>query len=256
MRRSSFRLTGKTALITGAAARIGKATALALASRGVHVVVHYNTSREEAEDLAATLRSRNVNSLAIQADLSDPGQAEDLFAEAVRCAGPIGILINNASVFEEDRLSDLTPHRLSASIRLHAVSPLLLSRRMAAQNIEGCIINILDTRIPGHDSTHASYQLGKQMLHSLTASMAMEFAPGVRVNAVAPGLILPPAGKEGDYLETLSTTVPLLRHGGPEDITRAVLFLLESTFVTGQVIYVDGGRHLTGNTHGGIQDHD
>jgi NAD(P)-dependent dehydrogenase (short-subunit alcohol dehydrogenase family) len=114
----------------------------------------------------------------------------------------------------------------------------------------GKIINLLDTNISGHDRTHVAYIVSKQMLASLTKICALEFAPGITVNGVAPGLILPPNGKDETYLENLSKTVPLKRHGAPEDVSEAALYLLKSDFVTGQVVYVDGGRHLLEDGNG------
>ena len=159
------------------------------------------------------------------------------------------MLINNASTFPSDTLDTLTPDTLARNAHLHAVAPLVLSRRLAATGRPGAIVNLLDARVMDYDREHASYHLSKRMLLSLTRMMALEFAPRVRVNAVAPGLILPPAGETHDYLDRLAATNPLECHGAVEDVTEAVLFLLASPFVTGQVLFVDGGRHLRGRVH-------
>ncbi|MCH7709078.1 MAG: SDR family oxidoreductase [Myxococcales bacterium] len=108
----------------------------------------------------------------------------------------------------------------------------------------------MDTRITDYDKSHVSYHLSKRMLFSMTRMMALEFAPKVRVNAIAPGLILPPEGKDETYLQDLARSNPLLAYGGPGDVVEAVLFLLQGRFVTGQVLYVDGGRHLLGGVYG------
>jgi len=128
---------------------------------------------------------------------------------------------------------------------------LQLSRALAAQGRSGQVLNLLDCRILSYDAEHAAYHLSKRMLFSLTRMLALELAPRLRVNAVAPGLILPPPGRDEAYLQALARTNPLQRHGGAGDVVRAALFLMQSGFVTGQVIYVDGGHHMTGRTYGG-----
>ena len=126
----------------------------------------------------------------------------------------------------------------------------MIARAFGAQGIEGVIVNFLDTRIEDYDRKHAAYHLSKRMLYTLTRMMAIEFAPLVRVNAVAPGLILPPPGKDESYLAQLAHTNPLGRYGDPSHIVEAVLFLVRNDFVTGQVVFVDGGRHLKGKMYG------
>jgi NAD(P)-dependent dehydrogenase (short-subunit alcohol dehydrogenase family) len=137
---------------------------------------------------------------------------------------------------------------------VNAWAPFVLSRDFSRHVDRGKIINLLDTRITGYDRSHVAYVLSKRMLAVLTSMCALEFAPDFTVNAVAPGLILPPPGKDENYLAGLVKTVPLKKHGGPGDIVDAVLYLLKSDFVTGQTIYVDGGRHLGEEKHGPNSD--
>ncbi len=236
-------MQGKTALVTGGARRIGAAVVRALARAEVRVVIHCNTSREAAEALAA-----EVGGQVVAADLA--ADAAGAWAQAHAAAGPIDFLINNASLFPEDRIEDFTLGALESNIRLHAWAPLVLGRALAAQGRAGGIINLLDSRVTDFDSTHVPYHISKRVLHDLTRMMALAFAPQVRVNAVAPGLILPPEGKEASYLEALAETNPLHAVGSPEDIADGVIFLLQSAFVTGQTLYVDGGRHMRGQVYG------
>ncbi|MBI4558488.1 MAG: SDR family oxidoreductase [Candidatus Hydrogenedentes bacterium] len=243
-------LSGKTALITGAAKRLGRATALALATEGVNVVVHYHTALSDAESVAAEIRQAGVKAWTIAANLSRASDVESLGARVNAAAGPVDFLINNAAVFPESQLAVFPTEELLEDIRVNAVAPLLLARWLTQQGREGAIINFLDARITDYDKDHASYHLSKRMLFSLTRMMALEFAPTIRVNAVAPGLILPPKGKDESYLAELASTNPLERHGSAQDITDTVLFLLRSEFVTGQVVFVDGGRHLRGSVYG------
>jgi NAD(P)-dependent dehydrogenase (short-subunit alcohol dehydrogenase family) len=242
-------LKGKTALVTGAGKRLGRATALELAAHGVNVLVHYRSSRKEAEQLVGEIRAEGPKAWALQADLADPRQVELLLPEAIEIAGAVDILVNNASIFPENRLTDFTPEDLNENVQIHGMTPLELSRQFAAQGRSGDIINFVDARIVDYDKQHAAYHLSKRMLHSLTRMMAIEFAPKVKVNAIAPGPILPPPGKDMSHLQAAIEATLLQRHGNPEDISRAVLFLLESHFITGQVLYIDGGRNLKGRVY-------
>jgi pteridine reductase len=242
-------LKGKTALVTGAARRVGRTIALALARAGVRVVVHHRRSGGEAEALLGELRALGVDAWTIAADLSSPEEAEGLFDRVVEMAGPVDILVNNASIFPKDTVNDLTARDLMLNVSLHAYAPLALSRRLAAQGRDAAVINMIDARALDYDREHASYHLSKRMLLALTSMLAVELAPDVRVNGVSPGLILPPEGLGYDYLERLAPTNPLNAYGSPDDLAAAVLFLLESRFITGQIIYVDGGRHLRGRMY-------
>jgi NAD(P)-dependent dehydrogenase (short-subunit alcohol dehydrogenase family) len=250
MERVPLWIDGKTALVTGAAKRIGKSTALALAKRNVNLVLHYRSSSDEAESVSSECMSMGVKSWTVQADLRDPEQAEELIEKTSKEAGPIQILVNNASIFTKSQLMDFSLQDLEDNIQVNAISPILIGRAFAKQGCEGAIVNFLDTRITEYDSGHAAYHLSKRMLFTLTRMMALEFAPSVRVNAIAPGLILPPPGEDVSYLQKLAPTNPLNSIGSPEGIIDSVLFLLNSQFVTGQVIFVDGGYHMKGSVYG------
>lgn len=237
-------LGGRTALITGAGKRIGRAIALSLAEEGVDVVVHYNRSKKEAQDLAGELQSRGVRAWAVRGDLEKPEEYSTLMERSVKAAGSVDILVNNASIFPASTLSGMTFEDLTESMRVNAWVPFSLSRDFFTLGGRGDIINILDTRVDGYDWNHVAYILSKRALSLLTRMTAAEYAPAVRVNAVSPGLILPPPGEDSSYLRDLTHTVPLKRHGDPEDIASAAVFLLKNDFLTGAVIPVDGGRHL------------
>ncbi len=247
---SSENLRGQTVLITGAARRLGRALALALAKRGARIVAHYHTSAAEAEGLVMEIEETGSKAWAVAGDLGLADGPEGLFAQILEIAGPVDVLINSASMYTEEGMGDLTPGSLSANVNVNALAPFLLSRAFAQQDREGSIVNFLDTRILDYDKKHVSYHLSKRMLFSITRMMALEFAPKVRVNAIAPGLILPPAGRDESYLKELAPTNPLNAYGGPGDIIETVLFLLQSPFITGQIIYVDGGRHMLGGLYG------
>jgi len=212
------------------------------------VVIHYHRSADDAEAVAEAVRRHGRRAWTLQADLADA--ADDVIGRAADLAGPIDVLVNNASIFPTGLITETTAADLLLNVRVHAVAPLLLSRALAAQGRGGHIVNLLDARITDYDRHHAAYQLSKRMLADLTRMLAVELAPSIAVNAVAPGLILPPPGEDDSYLERFAHTNPLNRHGDPADIAAAVLYLLSSTFITGQTLYVDGGRHLRGSMYG------
>jgi pteridine reductase len=227
-------LEGKRALVTGGAVRIGAAIVKALQTAGVEVVVHYRRSEAAAKALSQCT---------VEADL---GCIEDC-AGMIERAGPLDILINNASLFTKDSLADGTPGRVLREFNVNLFAPLELTRQFAAQTQSGAVVNLLDRRIRANDTSCLPYSISKKGLEELTKLSALELAPGIRVNAVAPGPILPPPGGSDDDFRELAGIVPLVRFPVPEDIADAVLYLLRADYCTGQIIYVDGGQHLLGN---------
>jgi pteridine reductase len=246
--RERMSLEGQTALVTGAARRIGEAIAVALAERQVNVVIHYRQSASRAQTLRESLVARGVQAFCVKGDFDNPEEADSLIERARAEAGPIQILINSASEFHREPLDTMTHASLVQNIVVNAWAPFALTRAFARQGTRGKVINLIDAEIAGYNLTHAGYILSKHLLATLTNMTALQYAPGITVNGVAPGLILPPEGKDDNYLDGLAQSLPLKRRGGLADITRAVLFLLESDFITGHVIYVDGGRHLIGGS--------
>ncbi len=243
-------LKGRTALVTGGARRIGKSIALALAKEGADVIIHCNRSLDKAEKTAEKIRQLGCRSSVVQYDLTDVDRISLFFAQARHAAGSdIDILINNASIFDKGDPNSITVEEFTLNMNIHALCPLLLSQCLAAQKSGGDIINILDTRILECDNEHAAYHLSKRTLFTLTRMLATELAPEIRVNGVAPGLVLPPPGKDEAYIKERAHSLPLKRHGKAEDVANAVIYLLKNLFVTGQVIYVDGGRHLRGSSY-------
>lgn len=227
-------LSGKRALVTGGAVRIGRAITQALQAEGVEVVVHYRSSQEEAEALSE---------YTIQGDLADPSIGADL----IKRAGPLDILINNASIFTKESLAQSTYESALRELQVNLLSPLELIRAFCAQTTDGTVVNLLDRRIRGHDTSCVPYSISKKGLEELTQLAALEYAPQVRVNAVAPGPILPPPDRPDADVRELAGHVPLDAMPTPEQIAEAVVFLLKAESITGQTIFVDGGQHLLGN---------
>jgi NAD(P)-dependent dehydrogenase (short-subunit alcohol dehydrogenase family) len=257
-------LVGRTALVTGGAVRIGAAICRYLAVEGCNVVIHYDRSAAEAERLSGELKEAGVNSWAMQCHFSG-GKADSEFLNAVLIeTGGISVLINNAAVFRKDRLVDVTEDDLLGELNTNLLSPILLTRRFAQLlsnddpdhgsedaadrpgKVVGKVVNILDRRIATNESGCIPYLLSKKALADFTRSAALELAPAVTVNGVAPGAILPPPGSGDDYLYDAAGDVPLECNCTPGDVAGAVGFLLKSDFVTGQVVFVDGGQHLAG----------
>ena len=242
-------LISKTALITGAAKRIGAGIAQALAEAGCSVALHYDHSEEDAWALAEELSDLGVQVWTYQHDLSDTAEVENWLTEVWEATGGIDYLVNNASIFPKDTLLECTPESIWENMRVNALSPMLLTRALYQQGGSASVVNLLDARITDYDRDHLSYHLSKRMLHDLTRIMALEFSPDFRVNAIAPGLILPPPGEDERYLEKMRNTNPLNAIGSVAEIADAVLFLLRSDFITGQTLYVDGGRNLKGSIY-------
>ncbi|MCX7919423.1 MAG: SDR family oxidoreductase [bacterium] len=240
----STKLSGKTALVTGAGKRIGREIAIALAGEGVNIVIHYRHSAAEAKRLQKELTALSVNVWLLKADFEKPQDYEKLVSRAIELTGSFDILINSASIFLPNTIQDVDYASFVQHLHVNAWVPLVLSRSFAKQVKKGHIINLLDTRINSYDFNHTAYIVSKHALAVLTRMMALEFAPNIMVNGVAPGLILPPPGKDYNYLDKLKKTVPLKKYGNPTDVAEAVIYLLKSDFITGQIINVDGGRHL------------
>ncbi len=242
---------GKNALVTGAGRRLGREIALALAGEGCNIILHYHDSEEDAREVAALAGEKGVTAWTLKADLAKPGQAASLLPYAMDTAGAaVDFLVNNASIFPQDSFFQFGLSDLYENINVNAFAPLVLMRMFAEQKRPGVIVNLLDCRIVDYDRMHVPYHISKRILHDFTRMAAMEFAPRVRVNAVAPGLILPPEGEGTEYLRKLSHTNLLQAYGGAEDVTDAVIYLLRAKFVTGEVMFVDGGRNLRGSFYG------
>ena len=240
-------LKGKTALITGAAKRIGRAIAHVLVQNHVNVIVHYCSSTDrDVDEALADIKAPGVETWKFQSDFSNIGNVDSFFEKIQSSVGTVDFLINNASTFTPSTFSTLSIHDLNHTLAINSIAPFRLSQHMAKQKQEGSIINILDSRIKRYDMNYAAYQLSKNILYHLTEMMAIEFAPQIRVNGIAPGIILPPEGEDKSYVQKLSHRNLFNRSGKLSDITDTVLFLLSNTFITGEVLFIDGGENLKG----------
>jgi NAD(P)-dependent dehydrogenase (short-subunit alcohol dehydrogenase family) len=237
-------LQGQRYLVTGAAVRIGRAIALAFARAGARVVVHYRHAEAEAAQLLAELSQFGDGHESIQGDLCLPAERERLIPELLTGGRRLDGLINNASVYRRERLIDTTDESLAANFDINFIAPFLLMRDFARHCHQGSIINLLDQRVGRVEPGAGTYGLAKKCLRDATEAAALEWAPQIRVNAVAPGLVLPPPGADPDKLQGLLPNIPLGQVSSPEDIAEACLFLAASKSITGHILYVDGGMHL------------
>jgi hypothetical protein len=236
------------ALITGAGQRLGRAVALELAGAGWGVVVHYRSSAAEAEAVVSEARERGGAAVTIGADLGDARERHGLVSAAIaRAQAPLTALVNCAAIFEHDTIDTLDEALLQRQIALNAYTPALLARDFAAalpEEARGCVINFLDFKLANPYPDHFSYTMSKYALAGATELLARALAPRVRVNAIAPGYVLPAPGQaEADY-QRLHADTPLQMGPTPEHIAHAARFLIENEAVTGQTVYVDAGRRF------------
>lgn len=245
---------GKKALVTGGALRLGNALTMMLTRAGAEVAVHYNKSETDACELCDLINNDGGTAFPVKKDLSHSRAAHELFEELDDMGFKPQILINSASIFDADGILDADPVSFHKNLDINALVPLSLTREMAKRVPEGAVINLLDSRITDYDHLHVSYHVSKQVLFSLTRMLSSELAPRFRINAVAPGAVLPPVGatpaEEEKWYERMRKANPLNINGTAEQICQAAEFLLTNDFVTGQVIFVDGGRHLKGSFYG------
>lgn len=233
-----------TALITGGAKRIGRAIALTLADAGYDVAIHYGASKDAARELADEIAGRGRTGAVFEADLGDRQDVDGLVPRVFERFPDCSLLVNNASIFEPGTLLETDDDLFERHFAVNFRAPFFLSRDFARRCRRGQIVNLLDTKIARTVVNHFAYTLTKKALHEFTRMAAKELAPRIRVNGVCPGLILPPPGEDASYLDSMSKGIPLQAYGDPDAVAKAVLFLVTTPFVTGEVIFVDGGEHL------------
>ncbi len=245
-------IRGKTALITGGAIRVGRAITLGLAKEGANVIINYNRDVEKAAQTAKEAGAFGVSSLTVQADISDWSQVQRMFAEIHAQMGKVDILVNNSSVFKR------TPIPTDSIQGWHDVTGVLINGAFYVSNLaavdmlntkEGVITNIVDLTAWEAWPQYAAHVVGKAALLALTRQLAMDLAPYVRVNAIAPGPILPPHDYTPEMIKRTAGKTLLDRWGTPEDISRTVNFLIASDYINADVITVDGGERYGHRKH-------
>ena len=235
------------ALVTGGAHRLGRAITLALAGAGHPVAIHCHRSRVEADRLADAIQAGGGRAAVVTGDLAQGSDASALVAAATSAIGPIGILVNNASIFERDEWDTADRASWNAHLDTNLRAPFILTQAFARAlppGAEGNVINMLDQRVWSLTPHFVSYTLSKAGLWALTQSMALALAPRVRVNAIGPGPVLPSPRQTAEQFARQCAATPLGRGADPEEVGRAVLAILALRSMTGQMIALDGGQHL------------
>ncbi len=235
----------RTALITGGAKRLGRAIALALAEAGFDVAVHFHTSAVEASEVVHTIIGFGRRAVGLSANLAREEEVVRLAQSAREAIGPIGVLVNNASVFERDEWDDVTRESWDRHLEPNLRAPFVLTQAMARAlpaDQEGVVINLLDQRVWSLTPHFVSYTVSKAGLWALTQSLAL--APRIRVNGIGPGPALPSPRQTEEQFARQASSVPLGRPTSPAEVARAVLAILALPSMTGQMIALDGGQHL------------
>lgn len=241
-------LKGKNALVTGSGIRLGRAIALALGEAGCNLALHYNTSIESVIQVKSDLEKIGRKAQIFQQDLEDISHVQDLMTQVCSEFGHIDILINNAGIYPAGSGKAATPEKINRVFKVNLFSPWLLISAFANQlprEVQGKVINISDGKVFRNGTDHFSYRVTKQAINTITAMFALELAPNITVNAIAPGTMLPLQGYEHVDLQVVADRqIPLKRIGSPEIIAQNVLHILSQDFMTGDVIRVDGGEFL------------
>jgi len=239
----------QTALITGSAKRIGRAIAEHLAAEGWNLALHYNTSGKAAKHLQDELQLQYPEQTFVlfQSNLQNPFAVEKLVSEVIREIGSLHMLVNNASAFEQGLIKETAFDLLDRQMMVNFRAPFLLMREFARLAGSGQIINLVDTRITSNKSDYAAYSISKKALWELTKMSAVEFAPDIRVNAIAPGATLPPEDKPEHYLWKIAEKIPMKKPGGLEPIIKSLDYILNNEHLTGQLLFCDGGENLGTN---------
>ncbi|MDF0602796.1 SDR family oxidoreductase [Psychromarinibacter sp. C21-152] len=250
----------RTALVTGAAKRLGRAMALALAEDGFDVAVHYAGSAAEAQDTVAEIEALGRRAVALQADLLDEDATQALLSRAAEALGPVSVLVNNASIFEYDRLGTATRDSWDRHMESNLRAPVVLTQALAAQapapvadgsgepRAEALVVNMIDQRVRKLTPHFMSYTIAKMGLWAFTRTAAQALAPRVRVNAIGPGPTLQGANQSEAHFAGQRANTVLERGSNPEDITGALRYFLHAPAVTGQLLCIDGGQHLAWKT--------
>lgn len=237
-------MSNPTAIVTGGARRLGREMALNLADRGFDIVIHYNHSKDDASRLAKEVQERGRRCRLLQADFSDLNLVEETARKFFSEDDNYQVLINNASVFSPKSFEETTFEDLRNNHLVHFFYPFFLTKYFARRSSDGVVVNILDTRVVADDIEFFPYTLSKKSLAAFTRMSAKALAPGIRVNAICPGPVLPPGFDDSENMEQKVAMLPLKKVVAVSDIIKALNYLLDNQSVTGELLFVDGGMHL------------
>ncbi len=231
-------------IITGGAKRVGAVLTRHFAGHGYDIALHYHQSKSEAESLQKEILSLGVSCQLFQHDLNDIAGLSSLVASIYKAMPHVNALVNNASLFERATLMDTSEALFDRQFTTNFKAPFFLTQAFSLHVGKGSIVNILDTDIVQTQGSHFAYLLSKKILAECTVMAARELGPDIRVNAVCPGCLIPADAADEAYVEKLKDTIPLKEHPLPQEAAEAVLWLVKQPHITGQLIYVDGGKHV------------
>lgn len=235
----------QTVLVTGGSKRVGRGLCLGLAEAGYRVAVHYNGSQQAADKLVDEIRAKGGQAVSVAANLEDEQQTRGLMDQVIGALGPVDLLINNASVFEEDSLARMTGSGWDRHFNIHVKAPSLLAGAFAEQQLDdGLIVNVIDERVWKLTPNFHSYTLSKSAMWTATKTMAQALAPSVRVNAIGPGPTLPSDHQTQGEFDRQIQTLLLKRSPALSEFVDTILYFVTAKSVTGQMIALDGGQHL------------
>jgi len=243
-------ISGKVALITGSAKRIGREIAVELAKRGARIAVHYRSSAEDARETIRLIEQAGSSGAMFQADLTDPQAIREMFPKIDREFGRLDILVNSASIFNAGSASETTPSEWNAELDANARAPFLVAQSAAPMMLRageghaGKIINIVDAAGKIIWPGYFAYSVSKAALIAVNRGLAKAYAPSIQVNGVAPGPVLFPDRYTDEQKQAAIERTLLKRAGSPRDVVNAIVFLIENDYITGEIIHVDGGRHM------------
>jgi len=240
-------IRGKIALITGSAKRIGRAAAIELAKRGARIAVHYRTSEHQARETLQSIRQAGSDGVIVQADLVAMREIDRMFGEIQESLGGLDILVNSASVFHTGTAEDATPEHWDSQINANAKAPFFIAQnaaRMMLPRGHGKIVNIVDVAGEIIWPGYFSYSVSKAALIAVNRGLAKAYAPTIQVNGIAPGPVLFPENYTEEQKKSAIDRTLLKRAGSPVDVVNAIIFFLENDYITGEVLHVDGGRHI------------
>jgi len=234
-----------TAIVTGGAIRIGRAMALHLARKGFDIALLYHSSATTSEETIQEIRLQGVQCRGYAGDLRKLDEAESFIGKVLQDFDNVELLVNSAANFIQENIEQTRLETLVDTLNLNLMAPYLLMREYKRKVNKGLIVNILDERVARTVPTFAVYSVSKVALKHLTELAAVEWGESIRVNGIAPGLILPPQGAPPDYLEKAAKNVPTRTHGNMNDLLKALDYLMENQFVNGEILFVDGGARRT-----------
>jgi NAD(P)-dependent dehydrogenase (short-subunit alcohol dehydrogenase family) len=244
-------VSGSVVVVTGGAQRIGREVALYLAAQGWHVAVHYRSSAAAAQETVQAIQSAGGQAQAFAADLADEAACEALLPAVRAAMGPVAAVVNNASLFEYDDITSFSYAKMEAHWRANTAPAIVLARALHAQlgaHDAGVVVNLLDQKLWNPNPDYLTYTLSKAALQAATTLLAQALAPRLRVCGVAPGVTLLSGDMNPSEFQASHRMTPLQRSSTPEDVARAVHFLLHAPAITGTTVLVDGGQHLQGQS--------